>query len=91
MAGHWTGPDGLRVDTHGEAICDEVYDLLEYTLGLTGPRPVLLERDQNFPPWGELVTEIRRLDGILRRAASRVLPAATDGARDVPLTSESLP
>ena len=68
MAGHWTGDDGLRVDTHGEPICDDVYDLLEYTLGLTGPKPVLLERDQNFPAWDEIVGEICRLDAILERA-----------------------
>jgi uncharacterized protein (UPF0276 family) len=68
VAGHFTRDDGLRVDTHGERVCDDVYALLEHALARTGPRPVLLERDQNFPPWPELVAEIRRLDALYRRA-----------------------
>ena len=29
VAGHFTRPDGLIIDTHGEAICEGVYELLE--------------------------------------------------------------
>jgi len=68
VAGHFTRDDGLIIDTHGEAVRDEVYELLEYTLEKTGPMPVLLERDQNFPPFEELAAEVRRLDTIYRRA-----------------------
>lgn len=69
VAGHLTRPDGLRIDTHGEAVCDDVYALLEHTLAKIGPVPVLLERDQNFPSWEALVSEIDKLDAIWRRAA----------------------
>ncbi len=72
VAGHWTGPDGLRVDTHGEPVCDDVYDLLDFTLRRTGPVPVLLERDQNFPPWDDLVAELQRLDALWHRATRGV-------------------
>ena len=68
VAGHFTRDDGLIIDTHGEAVRQEVYELLEYTLRRTGPVPVLLERDQNFPPFEELAAEVRKLDGIYRRA-----------------------
>lgn len=68
VAGHFTRDDGLIIDTHGEAVRDEVYELLEYTLGKTGPVPVLLERDQNFPPFEELVAEVKRLHAIYCRA-----------------------
>lgn len=68
VAGHLTRPDGLRIDTHGESVCDDVYALLEHTLQKTGPVPVLLERDQNIPTWESLVTELDRLDAIWRRA-----------------------
>lgn len=71
VAGHLVEPDGVRVDTHGEAVCDDVYALLEYALARTGPVPVLLERDANVPPWDELVREIERLDAIWRRATAR--------------------
>ena len=74
VAGHLTGDDGLRIDTHGEDVCDDVYDLLEHTLRKTGPVPVLLERDQNFPSFERLVAELDRLDAIWRRATGAVLP-----------------
>jgi hypothetical protein len=68
VAGHHVRKDALVIDTHGEAVCDGVYELLEYTLRRVGPVPVLLERDQNFPPFAELVAEVERLDDIYRRA-----------------------
>lgn len=69
VAGHLTGADGLRIDTHGEAVCDAVYELLALALARTGPVPVLLERDGAFPPFDELAAEIDRLDAIVRAAA----------------------
>lgn len=68
VAGPTIRPDGLIIDTHGEAVRDECYELLEYTLRKTGPRPVLLERDQNFPPFAVLSAEITRLAEIYQRA-----------------------
>ena len=68
VAGHELRPDGLRIDTHGEAIPDPVYELLEYTLERTGPVPVLLERDTNIPPLDDLLTEIEQLWAIYGRA-----------------------
>ena len=64
MAGHFTRPDGLIIDTHGEAICGDVYDLFEHTLRHLGHVPVLLERDGNYPAFDELMTEVRRLRDI---------------------------
>lgn len=68
VAGHLVRPDGLRIDTHGEAINDDVYSLLEYTLRRIGPTPVLLERDGNFPELSALLNEVRRLNEIYERA-----------------------
>jgi uncharacterized protein len=68
VAGHFVRPDGLIIDTHGESIRREVYDLLEYTLRRMGPKPVLLERDQNFPPFTELVEEVKALHAVYQRA-----------------------
>ncbi|MCS6797999.1 MAG: DUF692 domain-containing protein [Myxococcota bacterium] len=70
VAGHLVRDDGLRIDTHGEAVCDDVYALLEHVLRRIGPRPVLLERDQSFPSWEALCAEIERLDAIYRRAVA---------------------
>jgi uncharacterized protein len=74
IAGHSLRPDGLIVDTHGEAVRDEVHALLEYALRRIGPVPVLLERDQNFPDFAELAAEVRRLDAIYVRATGTPWP-----------------
>lgn len=72
VAGHSRRDNGLIIDTHGEAVRDEVYALLEHTLRLKGQVPVLLERDQNFPSFDELRGELRRIDEIYRRATGTV-------------------
>lgn len=74
VAGPTVRPDGLIIDTHGEPVLQECYDLLEFTLERTGPRPVLLERDQNFPAFAELVTEIKKLSEIYCRATGATCP-----------------
>jgi uncharacterized protein (UPF0276 family) len=69
VAGHDESDPRVLIDTHAEPLKDEVYELLAWTLKRTGQVPVLLERDDNFPPWEELCAELRRLDEILRGAA----------------------
>lgn len=68
VAGHLIREDGLRIDTHGEPIPDDVYELLGYALRKTGPVPVLLERDNNVPPLAELLSEVDELWTIYRSA-----------------------
>jgi uncharacterized protein (UPF0276 family) len=68
VAGHFMREDGLRIDTHGEPVPDDVYQLLDYTLRKIGPVPVLLERDNNVPPLDELLAEIDELWTIYRNA-----------------------
>lgn len=81
VAGHSVRSDGLILDTHGEPIRDEVYLLLEHALRRTGPRPVLLERDQSFPAFSELEAEVRQLAAIYRRATEASRHAATEPAQ----------
>lgn len=52
---------GLYIDTHGDPINAEVFELLSYTIATKRPNSVLLEREQNFPAMGELLAEIREL------------------------------
>jgi hypothetical protein len=66
VAGHDTSDPALILDTHAEAVRVEVYDLLAFTLERTGSVPIVLERDDNFPPWEELCAEVAKLDAILR-------------------------
>lgn len=79
VAGHLLRKDGVRIDTHAEPICDGVYELFAYTMQkLARPVPVLLERDDNFPPFSELVAEIERLDRIYQAALAGRAEAATE-------------
>jgi uncharacterized protein (UPF0276 family) len=75
VAGHFVRDDGLRIDTHGEPVPNDVYDLLDYTLRKKGPVPVLLERDSNIPPLDELLAEVDELWTIYESATG------TDDAR----------
>jgi uncharacterized protein len=68
VAGHAERDDGIRIDTHGASVCDDVYDLVEHTFHRIGDRPLLLERDNRIPPLAELLEELRRLHAIRRRA-----------------------
>ena len=68
VAGHHVRDDGLRIDTHGEPVLDDVYDLLGYALRRVGAVPVLLERDNNIPPLDELLSEVDTLWSIYRKA-----------------------
>lgn len=64
IAGHYREQDDLRVDTHGEDVLPEVWDLLDEAYARYGVFPTLLERDFNIPPLAELLGEV---DEIVKR------------------------
>lgn len=82
VAGHFVRQDGLRIDTHGEAICDDVYELLDYTLRRVGPVPVLLERDNNIPPLDVVLAEVEQLRAIYDATTRGVTESAADRATE---------
>lgn len=66
IAGHLEYPEEkLLLDTHGEAICEGVWELLRRTLK-THNAPVMIERDINIPPLWELMQEYARLSSIVK-------------------------
>ena len=67
MAGHLRVADDLAIDTHGAAVIDPVWSLLDHAYGRFGPRPTLLERDFDIPPLAELMPEVERIAALLRR------------------------
>jgi uncharacterized protein (UPF0276 family) len=71
VAGHTRRPSGLVIDTHGAPVADPVLELLAFTLARTGPRPVLLERDNEIPPLSELLNEVQTLRTVYDRAVQR--------------------
>lgn len=60
--------DRLLIDSHGSPVAAEVWALYRETLRLTGPRPSLLERDQNLPDLPVLLAEAAIADGLLAQA-----------------------
>jgi len=76
VAGHECLPDGLLLDTHGAATCAEVRGLLEETLKVTGPLPVLLERDHDIPDLDELLDEAEELQELFLSASQRACSRA---------------
>jgi len=63
--------DGFYLDTHADPVPDAVFALAAQALAQTGPLAVLLERDQGFPPFAELVSEIETLRTLVKRAPAR--------------------
>ncbi|WP_429000384.1 HvfB family MNIO-type RiPP peptide maturase [Stenotrophomonas rhizophila] len=69
VAGHYDEADDLKIDTHGSPVIDPVWALLRRACARFGPRPTLLERDFNFPPYAELRQELQQVRCILDAAA----------------------
>ena len=55
----------LLIDSHGKPVVDPVWELLSYTLAQTGPKPVLVEWDNDVPDWPELRSEALRAAEVL--------------------------
>lgn len=50
----------LLIDSHGAEVVDPVWALLDHTLALSGPRPILIEWDNDVPEWPVLSAEADR-------------------------------
>ena len=57
----------LLIDSHGRAVADPVWALLEEVLTRTGPCPVLIEWDNDVPDWPVLRAEAARAAAALER------------------------
>lgn len=74
VAGHYDEAQDLKIDTHGAAVKDDVWNLLASAYQHLGSVPTLLERDFNLPPLAELLGEvdtIRNLQAAARQAEVR--------------------
>ncbi|USA54514.1 DUF692 domain-containing protein [Acinetobacter sp. C32I] len=61
IAGHEQVEKDLLIDTHGAAISDPVWQLLQYSYQVLGVKPTLLERDFNIPSWQQLQNELNNI------------------------------
>lgn len=66
VGGHWR--DGVLIDSHSSATPPEVWTLMAEVLKRAPVRGVLLERDENLPPFAELAVELNRARELGRQA-----------------------
>ena len=60
----------LLIDSHGRAVVDPVWALLDETLSRTGPRPLLIEWDTDVPDWSTLRAEAMRAQDALSKVTA---------------------
>jgi uncharacterized protein (UPF0276 family) len=73
QAGHYVEAPDLRIDTHGAAVDDQSWQLLQDAYEHFGPVPTLLERDFNFPPIEELLAEVARIRSLQTAASNKAI------------------
>ena len=76
LAGHYVEAEDLRIDTHGAAVDEQAWQLLEEAYARFGVVPTLLERDFNFPPMSELLDEVRQIKTVQQKYSR---PGAANG------------
>ena len=64
IAGHLEVSDELFIDTHGEMVKDEVWDLLKYVKEKGVDKPLLLERDNDVPDYADMIKEYKYMKKI---------------------------
>jgi hypothetical protein len=79
VAGHYDEADDLKIDTHGTAVKEDVWSLLQSAYRLHGVHPTLLERDFNFPAMPVLLAEVERIRGLQRAAVGLQAPLSARG------------
>ncbi len=75
VAGHSHG-DELLIDTHGAPVIEPVFELLEYVLKRTDVKAIMLERDQNYPQFSEILAELAQIRDIVMRVRPSIAACA---------------
>lgn len=68
LAGHSTDPhlgQALLIDSHDAPVAPEVWRLYQRLIARSGPRPTLIERDDQLPAFSELLEERRQAHALL--------------------------
>lgn len=73
MAGHFDEAEDLKIDTHGQDVKPQVWELLDKTYQFHGLQPALLERDFNIPPLKELMKEVEQVKEAQSKITSKEL------------------
>jgi hypothetical protein len=67
LAGHSLDPEGtLLINSHDAPVSDQVWALYRQLIDRIGPRPTLVERDGDVPPFAALMSERAHAQNILK-------------------------
>ena len=77
VAGHYDEADDLKVDTHGDDVKPEVWELLRLAYQIHGVFPTLLERDFNIPSMQALLAEVSQIKAIQQQVSPEQKPGLT--------------
>jgi uncharacterized protein len=72
LAGHTPDPQqgqALLIDSHDAPVAESVWALYAHALDRIGPRPTLIERDGNIPPFEDLMAERDRAADLMTAPA----------------------
>jgi uncharacterized protein len=69
----------LLVDTHGTVVAEPAWDLYAYAVRRFGPRPTLIEWDNDIPPLATLLAQAARADEIATGTLAQVVRHAAAG------------
>ncbi|MEU2024004.1 DUF692 domain-containing protein [Streptomyces sp. NPDC016469] len=82
--------DGVWHDTHAHPVTAPVLDVLAELRSRVDPPGVLLERDEAFPPDGELAGELDAIRGVLEKSGGAPAAWVTPETPPVPPVAESV-
>jgi len=76
LAGHGVdeGGSSLLIDTHGAPVAEAAWTLYRRLIDRIGPRPTLIERDDDIPAFDVLMVERDRAHGMLTGAGACACP-----------------
>ena len=55
----------LLIDSHSRPVVDPVWSLYEYVIHKIGPKPTLIEWDNDVPDWSELAHDAKAAEAIM--------------------------
>lgn len=64
-----------KIDTHDQPVCEDVWELYAHARRKFGDVSTMVERDDNFPPFGELMQEVERMREIAAMVDAERAPA----------------
>jgi uncharacterized protein (UPF0276 family) len=63
--GHWR--DGVLIDSHAYPTFPEVWRIVDEAVSRSPVKGIILERDENLPPFDDLLGELAQARAILRQ------------------------